>query len=98
MHIPLDTTTRSPKGLAYVTYTSSSAAIAAFDDLDRSSFQGRLLHILPAIVRNSKPEASATGLKGEREEAKKRDTKGLSWGTLFMNVSHFWSMRVSDRY
>jgi RNA recognition motif-containing protein len=90
--IPLDPTTRTSKGLAYITYVSSASAISAFDDLDRHSFQGRLLHILPAIVRNAKPDINVPGaggsgsVKQDREEAKKKDTKGLSWGTLFMNV------------
>lgn len=89
IHIPIDPATQTGKGLAYATFASGDSAVRAFDELDRRSFQGRLLHILPAIGRQT--GESSTGkpatLKGERLEARKTEaSKGLSWGTLYMNV------------
>ncbi|KAF9486991.1 hypothetical protein BDN71DRAFT_1458960 [Pleurotus eryngii] len=49
VYIPLDSLTKQLKGLAYVTFRQSSCALAAVEALDRKSFQGRLLHILPAV-------------------------------------------------
>lgn len=90
MNIPIDPTTRTSKGTAYITFKNSVAAIAAITTLDRTIYQGRLLHILPAIVRNAKPiSGNLDGVKGSRLEAKKKEsgTNGLNWGSLFMNVS-----------
>lgn len=92
IHIPLDSTTKTGKGLAYATFTASSSAIAAYEELDRRSFQGRLLHVIPAIARNSDVGRDINrrdeGVKGQRDELKKKDAgKGINWGTLYMNVS-----------
>ena len=80
---------------------SPDAALAAYEQLDRSSFQGRLLHILPAVSRNpaakGEPKA-ATGVRGDRERAKKMDAgKALNWGTLYMNVSPVRSSCLGSR-
>ncbi|KAL8276281.1 hypothetical protein RQP46_011309 [Phenoliferia psychrophenolica] len=100
IHIPLDAITRSSKGLAYISFVSPDAALAAYEQLDRSSFQGRLLHILPAVSRNpaakGEPKA-ATGVRGDREHLKKMDAgKALNWGTLYMNSDAVMSS-IADR-
>ncbi len=46
-HIPIDDTNRS-KGYAFVKYASSKNASQARTELDGSSFQGRLIHVLRA--------------------------------------------------
>jgi len=38
---------RKPKGFAFVTFVLPENAVAAFSKLTGSSFQGRLLHLLP---------------------------------------------------
>jgi len=43
------------KGFAYVTFTTAESSIDAFAHLDKTIFQGRKLHILPA---QKKPESS----------------------------------------
>lgn len=79
---------------------SPDSALAAFEALDRSSFQGRLLHILPAVSRNpaAKGEPKALGgVRGDRNEIKKQDaSKSLNWGTLYMNVRDRFSARVTQ--
>lgn len=92
VHIPLDPESRQSKGLAYVTFVQPSSALAAYEGLDKKSFQGRLLHILPAVDRKGKPEALDTGdrklpVKDERK-AKRKATAGreFNWSMLYMNV------------
>nr|CRX79187.1 hypothetical protein ls5931a1_00023 [Leucosporidium scottii] len=99
IHIPVDPATQTGKGLAYATFASGESAVRAFEELDRRSFQGRLLHILPAIGRQTGEPSSGrpATLKGERLEARKTEaSKGLSWGTLYMNSDAVMSS-VADR-
>ncbi len=46
-HIPIDDTNRN-KGYAFIKFTTSTSATNARTQLDGSSFQGRLIHVLPA--------------------------------------------------
>jgi multiple RNA-binding domain-containing protein 1 len=99
VHIPLDPATKAPKGMAYATFLQSSAALAAFEELDQRSFQGRLLHIIPAIARTQgepwEGKDRDGGVKGARDLLRKKEAgSGLSWGTLFMNVSLHSLVRV----
>lgn len=93
VHIPLDRQTQKAKGIAYTTFSSAEDAARAHVSLDGRSFQGRLLHILPAAGRQrdeKDPPESESTVKGQRLDARKRDSaKGLSWATLYMNVGLF---------
>ncbi|KAG0666410.1 Multiple RNA-binding domain-containing protein 1 [Rhodotorula mucilaginosa] len=100
VHIPIDTKTNQAKGLAYVTFVQPADAVTAFKALDGTTFQGRLLHILPAMGRAPK---SANGsndpksLKQERlEERKQNAGQAFSWGTLYLNADAAISA-VADR-
>lgn len=103
VHIPVDKRTSAPKGLAYVSFTKASDAVAAYDALDGTTFQGRLLHVLPAIGRGDKSNIPGrpTTLKEERLERRKQSAgQSFSWGALYLNVRHlvplpFWSLRSS---
>jgi multiple RNA-binding domain-containing protein 1 len=92
VHIPLDPLSKTPKGLAYVSFTKGLSAVAAYEKLDGRSFQGRLLHILPAVDRKAKfsieeGEGRKKSLKETREgEKKKMAGRGFNWGMLYMNV------------
>ena len=84
--------TKQPKGLAYVTYAKPESALAAYEALDKTSFQGRLLHILPAVDRKGKVaegenDGKQRSLKQDRE-AKRKTTAGkeFNWAMLYMNV------------
>lgn len=89
MHIPLDPVSKQPKGVAYVTFANPTNAVAAYEALDKKSFQGRLLHILGAVDRRGKVEDAdkKRTLKNEmaakRKEAAGRD---FNWSMLYMNV------------
>ena len=72
-HIPVDDQKRN-KGFAFVQYASAVDALEARKQLDKSDFQGRLLHILPA---RPAPAASQSGgnenltWKQSKEQARK---------------------------
>eukprot|EP01022_Parablepharisma_sp_SALTPOND_P000849 TRINITY_DN105141_c1_g1_i1.p1 TRINITY_DN105141_c1_g1~~TRINITY_DN105141_c1_g1_i1.p1 ORF type:complete len:883 (-),score=168.68 TRINITY_DN105141_c1_g1_i1:5214-7862(-) len=57
--IPKDYSTGAGKGYAYVAYSTAESAIDAFAHLDKTIFQGRKLHILPA---QKKPVQASSGL------------------------------------
>ncbi|KAG8745984.1 Multiple RNA-binding domain-containing protein 1 [Ceratobasidium sp. 414] len=104
VHIPL-TVERTSKGLAYVTFSEISSATQALEAMDRTSFQGRLLHVMPAIVRAGKEEADARESSTDRKKSvkKERDTKRkenagreFNWGMLYMNSDAILSS-VADR-
>ncbi|KAF8549405.1 hypothetical protein OG21DRAFT_1470054 [Imleria badia] len=102
VHIPLDPVSKQPRGLAYVTFAQPSSALAAYEGLDKKSFQGRLLHILPAVDRKGKPEALDPGnkkmlVKDERK-AKRKATAGreFNWSMLYMNSDAVVSS-IADR-
>jgi multiple RNA-binding domain-containing protein 1 len=48
IHIPLSKESKFPKGIAFVTFGNANSALDAYEKLDGTIFQGRLLHILPA--------------------------------------------------
>ena len=91
MHIPLDAVTKNPKGMAYVTFAKPEDALSAYEALDKKSFQGRLLHILPAVDRKGKVEVEEVGkkrtVKGDRDTQRKAMAgKEFNWSMLYMNV------------
>ncbi|CAA7263983.1 unnamed protein product [Cyclocybe aegerita] len=91
VHIPLDSTTKQHKGVAYVTFARPANALAAYEALDKKSFQGRLLHILAAVDRRPKVEVvEGEGRKKtvKDEKAAKRKAvagKEFNWSMLYMN-------------
>ena len=93
MHIPIDRTTKEPKGVAYVTFASAPSALSAYNSLDKKSFQGRLLHILGAVDRKGSTqvedgEGKKKTVKGEKDARRKAGAvKEFNWGMLYMNVS-----------
>lgn len=89
--MPIDAKTKQPKGLAYVKFEQSAAALSAYDALDKCSFQGRLLHIIGAVDRKGNPavegEDSKKSLKSERNAKRKVGAgKEFNWSMLYMNV------------
>lgn len=92
IHMPLDATTKQPKGLAYVSFVQPANALQAYEALDRKSFQGRLLHILAAVDRKGKVEVEdgdgrKKTLKEEKNQKRKANAgKEFNWSMLYMNV------------
>jgi multiple RNA-binding domain-containing protein 1 len=92
IHSPLDPATKQRKGLAYITFSQPSSALAAYEALDKRSFQGRLLHILAAVDRKNKSEVvegegQGKSLKNEKNAKRKANaSKEFNWSMLYMNV------------
>jgi len=92
--LPVDRHTRKQKGFAFITFMMPEHAVAAFSALDGKSFQGRLLHLLPAKAKvEQEPEEGEDGEGGKNfkknKELKQRKTAGSShnWNSLFLGGS-----------
>ncbi|KAL6531967.1 hypothetical protein OROGR_013937 [Orobanche gracilis] len=94
VHLVIDKDTKRSKGIVYIRYSSPEFAARAVEKLDNLTFQGRLLHVMPAIQRPSNKEENNVSkvqnsktLKQRREEQRKAaeasgDTR--AWNSLFM--------------
>ena len=82
--------------MGYVTFADPENAVVAYTALDKKSFQGRLLHILPAVDRRGRVTVEEIGKKTlkEEREAKKKATAGreFNWSMLYMNVCTFYTI------
>ncbi|KAF3920038.1 Nucleolin [Orbilia brochopaga] len=93
VHLPVDQKTHNPKGFAYIQYSSPESAITAFQTLDKSIFQGRTLHVLPAEAKRESQlddyALSKLSLKKQREILKKRNAakSDFEWNSLYMNIN-----------
>ncbi|KAJ1020037.1 hypothetical protein NDA16_004317 [Ustilago loliicola] len=102
VHIPLDKQTKASKGLAFISFIDPSHALAAFRAKDGSTFQGRLLHLLPAVNKEAPAASEADSkkpatLKQTRAEAKKQDAgKDFNWSMLYMS-SDAVASSIADR-
>ena len=87
VHIPLEAATKTSKGLAFVKFHDPAHALVAFRARDGAIFQGRLLHVIPAVDLKPRPQAPAS-LKQQRLEAKRASAgKDFNWSVLYMNLS-----------
>ncbi|KAJ7771000.1 hypothetical protein DFH07DRAFT_804474 [Mycena maculata] len=102
VHIPLDPATKQTKGVAYVTFAQAASALAAYERLDKKSFQGRLVHILAAVDRKTKfeveeGEGRRKTVKGEKNAQRKAAAgKEFNWSMLYMN-SDAVASSIADR-
>ena len=48
VNLPIDKITKQSKGFAFITFVIPENAVQAFTKLDGTTFQGRLLHLIPA--------------------------------------------------
>lgn len=86
--VPFDHAEHRAKGFAYVKFKTTESAVQAFEQLDRSVFQGRLLHIIPA---QKKPEVEVKIREKSSyklqlaKELQKRAKNSTTWNTLFIN-------------
>lgn len=102
VHLPVSTKTGSPLGTAFVLYRNPEDALSAYKTLDRKTFQGRLLHVLPGRAKHGQ-EVNLDGVldgkvlgkvntgKGDVKKAieakrKEESSRGVNWATLYMNV------------
>ena len=92
VHVAFDPVTKTSKGIAFVAFVDPSCAVNAFEELDKTSFQGRLLHILPAAERSGvqavEEKDGKSTLRGDKEKKRKENaSKEFNWSFLYMNVS-----------
>ncbi len=89
------TNTGANKGYAMVQFADPAVALATFHNADGKTFQGRILHVLPAKAKKTAGSAaeldefalSKLPLKQQRLLRKKADAavSSFSWNALFMN-------------
>ncbi|KAF7990450.1 hypothetical protein HCN44_000255 [Aphidius gifuensis] len=88
VNLPIDKVTRKPKGFGTVTFMMPEHAVKAFTELDGSTLNGRLLHILPGKAPPSlTDQLEKEGLSfKEKKDLKQKATAHSShnWNTLFL--------------
>ena len=86
--MPIDGFSKRPKGFAYITCMFPEKALKAYNDLDGTIFQGRMLHIMPAKSKKEEDENNGNGasFKGKKEaEQKKKAQSSHNWNSLFIS-------------
>ena len=102
VHVPQDLKTGAAKGFAYIQFSDVDSAETAMHDKDGQTFQGRLLHILPASKkRETKLDDFALSklpLKKQQQIKRKREAGSatFNWNALYMNADAVVSS-VADR-
>ncbi|KAF7722066.1 Multiple RNA-binding domain-containing protein 1 [Apophysomyces ossiformis] len=105
VHMPISRDTKQSKGYAYILYLLPEHAIRAYEDLDMKTFQGRLLHILPAKEKPPTKEEELFGPNGtklssvKKEKEKKRKNlagNDFNWNSLYMS-SDAIAESIADR-
>ncbi|KZL84603.1 rna recognition domain-containing protein [Colletotrichum incanum] len=90
VHLPV-TAGGTSKGFAMVQFTSGESAVAAFQSTDGQTFQGRLLHVLPAEGKRDAGldefAISKLPLKKQNLIRKKAEAASstFNWNSLYMN-------------
>ncbi|KAG8422076.1 Multiple RNA-binding domain-containing protein 1 [Metarhizium acridum] len=90
VHLPL-TAAGATKGFAMVLFTDSSDAVRAFQALDGVTFQGRILHIIPADAKREQGldefGVSKLPLKKQNMIRKKAEaaSSSFNWNSLYMS-------------
>eukprot|EP00871_Galdieria_phlegrea_P003519 jgi/Galph1/4168/GphlegSOOS_G2846.1 len=113
VHVCLDAETHRGKGFAFVTFVIPENAGRAMAELDGSIFQGRLLHILPAMSPigndNREKSSSSNSFKEQKfeklKEAANNTTDRQAWSSLYMSgdavadaVSQYFHVSKNDVY
>ncbi|WVQ97046.1 hypothetical protein IAU59_004156 [Kwoniella sp. CBS 9459] len=100
-HLPVSQSSGEPLGTAFLQFHNPEEALSAYKALDKTTFQGRLLHVLPGRAKPGQ-EVDVSGVvdgkvlgkaaegRGEVKkgvDAKRKDesSKGVNWATLYMN-------------
>ncbi|KAJ7954409.1 RNA binding protein [Quillaja saponaria] len=112
VHLVVNKDTKGSKGIAYIHYTLPESAARALEELDNSIFQGRLLHVMPAIQKpvvkkeDDVYTSHSKTLKQRRvEEKKASEASGntRAWNSLFMrpdtvveNIARKYGVSKSD--
>ncbi|XP_055383091.1 probable RNA-binding protein 19 [Condylostylus longicornis] len=86
--LPIDPITRKIKGFGTVTYVMPEHAVLAFNELDGTTFHGRLLHLIPGKANdNMEDHENTENLSFKEKKAlklKKSAGQNHNWNILFM--------------
>ncbi|KAI8645694.1 hypothetical protein BD408DRAFT_411386 [Parasitella parasitica] len=105
VHMPIARDTKKSKGYAYILYLLPEHALKAYQDLDMKTFQGRLLHIIPAQEKPPAKEEDILGVNGTKlsavkkdKEKKRRNLAGndFNWNSLYMSADAI-AESIADR-
>jgi multiple RNA-binding domain-containing protein 1 len=102
VHVPVVASTGHGKGFAYILFSNPEDAVEAYREKDKKTFQGRLLHVLPAEAkRETKMDEFAISklpLKMQKTIQKKAsaDRSTFQWNSLYMNQDSVLSS-IADR-
>ena len=100
VNVPVDKMTRKIKGFAFVTFMMPEHAVKAFADLDGTTYQGRLLHLIPAKSNDDEDEIDDTDSNFKKIKAlknKKAAGKSHNWNSLFLGASAVADL-MSEKY
>ena len=103
INVPIDKVTKQVKGFAFVTYVIPENAVQAFTKLDGSTFQGRLLHIIPGKPPKTEDDenqdgAGALNFKQKKANKMKKEAgSSHNWNSLFLGASAVADL-MSDKY
>ncbi|KAI0594778.1 hypothetical protein F4775DRAFT_416927 [Biscogniauxia sp. FL1348] len=90
VHVPTDAAKKN-RGICFVWYTQPDDAVSAFLQSDRSSFHGRILHVLPASAKRDHEldEFALSKLPLKKQNLIKKRNKAaesrFNWNALFMS-------------
>ena len=91
VYLPLDKTTKQNKGYAFVSYLMPEHAVKALNALDGTTFQGRMLHLIPAETKpepEKEIENAGSSYKTEKEAALKKSAgSSHNWNALFVGTN-----------
>ncbi|GAA5809532.1 hypothetical protein MFLAVUS_002942 [Mucor flavus] len=105
VHMPIARDTKKSKGYAYILYLLPEHALKAYEALDMQTFQGRLLHIIPAEEKPPAKEEDILGVNGTKlsavkkdKEKKRRNLAGndFNWNSLYMSADAI-AESIADR-
>jgi multiple RNA-binding domain-containing protein 1 len=92
VHVPMDPVKGLSKGFAFLLFTDPEDAIQAYQLSDGKSFQGRLLHVMPANPKQDTKldEFAISQLPIKQQQKIKRkmeaSTVSYKWNPLYMNM------------
>ncbi|KAB8446244.1 hypothetical protein FH972_025226 [Carpinus fangiana] len=102
VHVPLDSKSGTAKGFAFVHYNDPEHAVQAYYDFDGATFQGRLLHVLPAAAKreNKLDEFAISKLPVKKQKLLEKKAQAsastFNWNSLYMNTDAVMSS-IADR-
>ncbi|KAG4305153.1 hypothetical protein PORY_001323 [Pneumocystis oryctolagi] len=101
VHVPFDFSLNMTKGFAYILFEDPLCAVNAYENMDGRALYGRLIHVLPAQLKNCYDKfMSSNKVKFKNQRAKKRKINALcsqfSWNSLYMNPDAVMSS-VADK-